>query len=230
MKHLFIPKALTVALIAASILSAQAEEAAKPEGRISTDLTKVLGGSKVNLDWNISYPVINLTDKVDTQVTVKFITLAIGPRWTVKFGTTIDGKYTQFYNGVSEEHSNYKLEPGAVVASTFKSHNTPIGFRARHARTQISTSGGWVDSNDPAMADQIIRLVDGDQVPSVAPVAGQRSVADILQPYSKDGYINIGNNQEIYIFELYTANKNHFGFDLQDLVLLVSYEQVDVTE
>ena len=82
-----------------------------PIGSIGAIETHVLPGQKANLTWQIAYPVSNFNE-TDTRVTARFITLATGPRNTVQFGTRIgDGPYVEFYNGVSEEHPDYDLEP-----------------------------------------------------------------------------------------------------------------------
>lgn len=217
---------MSLALV--GISQAQETDSAIPQGKITPAQIKVFEGSKVDLSWKISYPPTSLPPQVDTKVTVRFITCAIGPRWRLQFGTAVNGEYTEFYHGFSEEHPSYALTPGTVVSETFLSHTKSIEFRAKHEASRVR--GQWISSIDPAQEQQIIKLKNGDKVPSVAPVRGQRSVADILAPYSKNGVINISDTQEILLFELYTSDTRHFGFDLQDLVLLVSYEQVDVAK
>lgn len=199
-----------------------------PIGSLKALQSHVVADTKAELEWQISYPVHNFNE-TDSQVTVKFITAAIGPRWNLQFGLNINGEgYQEFYNGVSEENPAYSLSPGIVVADVFLERDLEIEFLAKHERSQIP--GQWVSSENPAQQQQIIKLKNGDPVPAVPPVQGQRSVADILSPYSRNGVISIGEHEKILLFELYTSDKDHFGFDIQDLILLVSHNQVALDE
>ena len=207
-------------------LSSREEAPQSPIGTISSRQAHVVSGANADLDWQISYPVHSF-NQTDSEVKVRFITCAIGPRWRIQFGTRLEGgSYNEFYHGFSEEHPSYSLTPGTVVSRTFLSAGEEIEFLVKHERSQVP--GKWVSSADPSLEHLIIELKNGDAVPDVAPVSGQRSVADILAPYSEDGKITIGDNEKILLFELFTTDVEHFGFDLQDLVLLVSHEQVEL--
>ena len=219
-------KILIAALASIGNVSASDERLSVPIGSLDALQEKVLSGTKADLEWKISYPVSNFNE-TDAEVTVQFITAAIGPRWNVQFGTRVNGgDYREFYNGVSEDNENYDLEPGTIVSRDFVGAGLDIEFIARHQRSRVE--GQWISSADSRLEHLIVEVNNGDPVPDVAPVPGQRSVADILAPYSKDGIITIGDNQKIFLFELYTSDSSHLAFDLQDLVLLVSYEQVSI--
>ena len=225
MKHINTPRWILFPLLSITgALSANENIQEVPLGNLNALQSIVIEGSKADLEWEITYPVHNFNE-TDAKVKVQFITCAIGPTWRIEFGTRIDGgAYQEFYHGVSEENSNYTLTPGTVVAENSVEAGQNIEFLARHERTQIDA--GWVSSTDPTQAQQVIRLVKGDPVPNVPPVPGQRSVADILAPYSTNGVMTIGEDQQIILFEIYTDNINSVGFDIQDLVLLVSFEQL----
>ena len=198
-----------------------------PQGSLKALQEKVLAGSRADIEWKISYPIHNFNE-TDAQVTVQFITAAIGPNPTFQFGTRAEGQaYEEFYQGVSEENSRYDLAPGTVVSTNFVEAHSELEFLLRHSRSRVP--GGWVSSVNPEHEHLIVTVENGDLVPDVAPVPGQRSVADILVPYSKDGVVTIGDNQQILLFEIFTTDTSHFGFDLQDVVLLVSYEQVEIS-
>ena len=201
-----------------------------PRGSLAALQQTVVAGSHADLDWRISYPVHNFNE-TDTEVTVRFITCAIGNGDVIRFGTrTGRGRYEEFYNGHSEGHPSYSITPETIVSKTYLSAGQEIEFLTKYNGSRISTSNGWVSSRNPAQAQQIIELHEGDPVPAVAPVPGQRSVADILAPYSANGVMTIGANQKIILFEVYTDDLDHYTFDLQDLILLVSYEQIDVEQ
>jgi len=228
MKIKSIPTSLALLALAGGQLTQANESFATPIGSLDALQKHVLVGDTVDLDWKISYPVHNFNE-TDSKVRVQFITLATGPNNTVSFGTRITGQsFREFYNGVSEEHPNYALTPGTNVSQDILEHGLTIEFLAKHSRSQVP--GAWVSSENPAHAHQIIELVHGDPIPKVTPVQGQRSVAEILAPYNENGTVSIGHNQKILLFEIFTSDVNHFGFDLQDLVLLVSHEQLALHE
>ncbi|MGJ8632513.1 MAG: hypothetical protein ACSHX7_01215 [Luteolibacter sp.] len=200
-----------------------------PIGSISALETYVATGEKATLDWQISYP-LSSTNTSDTArvMTVKFITAAIGKNSQFSFWTALPGESpVLFYTGISEDNPNYALDSGTVVAETVVEAGESIELIAQHHSAEKATLRGQTvstaDSND---VDNIIKLKNGDAVPLVDGVGDQRPVSQILAPYSDNGVITIGEHEEIYLFELWTSNVGGYGFDLQDLVLLVSYSQV----
>lgn len=204
------------------------EENSQPIGKIDSLQSIVKEGTKADLNWKISYPVHKF-NQTDSLVTVRFITAAVGPKWRINFGTRTNGApYEEFYHGFTEDHPSYALSPELIVSETLVSANEEIEFLLRHEASKIP--GAWVSSLNPAHKDQVIELHKGDQVPTVAGAGDQRSVAEILAPYSENGIVTIGENQRIILFEIYTTDKNSPGFDLQDVVLLVSHEQVPLED
>jgi hypothetical protein len=69
-------------------------------------------------------------------------------------------------------------------------------------------------------------LKDGDKVPQTTPAFQQGKIETFLKPYlSLDGRtVRIGNRDLIILVELGQTNPANSGFDLQDLVLLVTFE------
>ena len=199
-----------------------------PVGKIGAAETFVGAGEKATLNWEISYP-LNSGNPTETArlMTVKFITAAIGPNSTFSFWTALPGQSPiLFYRGISEDNRNYALNPGVVVAQSVVEAGETIELIAQHHQAHSSLRGKTVSTADPSDAQNIIKLKNGDPVPTVDGVGNQRPVSQILGPYSENGIVTIGEFEEIYLMELWTTNRNNRGFDLQDLVLLVSYEQV----
>ena len=229
MTNKFLLNSGAILCFAASSLSAQ-EALEIPIGSIDALEGQVIPGQRANLNWRIAYPITGDPDGHDTRVTAQFITLATGTRNPVLFGTRIgeDGPFVEFYNGVAEEHPDYALEPGTVIAETLLSAGDEIFFELRHSRTRIEQYGGVVST--ARENNLVIVLNRGDDVPPVPPVSGQRSVAEILEPYSSDGVMTIGSNQQIILMELFTDDEDHFGYDLQDAVILVSRDRVTLEE
>ena len=220
--------ALSFALVSSALAADEQEQ--QPIGSLEALRSQVITGETVGLQWKISYPVHNF-NQTDATVRVQFITCAIGPRSTIRFGTQITGgSYEEFYNGVSEEHPDYALSPETIISENAVEAGKEIDFLARHANSRITSHGGWVSSAFDDQAAQIIEVHRGDVVPDVPPVRGQRSVAEILAPYSENGIVTIGENQRILLFEVFTDDLEHNSFDLQDLVLLVSHDQISLDE
>ena len=219
------------AILCFAVSSLSAQEALEiPIGSIDALESHVLPGQKANLDWRIAYPVTGDPSGHDTRVTAQFITLATGPRNTVLFGTRIgeDGPFVEFYNGVAEEHPDYDLEPGTVIAETLVSAGEEIFFEFLHSKTRIEPFGGVVST--ARESNLVITLNRGDAVPTIPPVGGQRSVAEIVEPYSSNGVMTLGSNQQIVLMELFTDDEDHNSYDLQDAVILISRDRVTLEE
>ena len=214
------------ALLLACSSFASAQLLSQPIGSLEALKKIVNPGEKVGLDWQISYPVFNFNE-TDSEVTVRFITTALGPVSKLTFGTRLNGVYTEFYEGISEDNEAYALSPGTIVRRQFVPAGQEIEFLARH-HTHNLGGDGWVSSVADVDSNLVIVLKDGDPVPTLAP-PGQRSVAEILAPYSKNGIVDIGPNQKLICFEIFTANTNSLAYDLQDLVILVSHEQAPLS-
>ena len=80
-------------------------------------------------------------------------------------------------------------------------------------------SANIIESTNTA---QVRALRNGDAVPTVPGFQNQQSVAQSLGNYVRDGKINIGANQIIYLFEIGQTDPNARGFDLQDNIVLVT--------
>ena len=218
-------------LAGAVVASAQSDEPQGiPIGSLDALQSVVITGAKADLEWKISYPVHNFNE-TDATVRAQFITCAIGTRATIRFGTQITGgSYEEFYNGVGEEHPDYTLSPEAIISENIVEAGKEIDFLARHGSSRVTSHGGWVSTAFDDQAAQIIEVHRGDVVPAVPPVRGQRSVAEILAPYSENGIVTIGENQRILLFEVFTDDLEHNSFDLQDLVILISFDQVSLDD
>jgi hypothetical protein len=85
-------------------------------------------------------------------------------------------------------------------------------------------------SNAPEDKDFIYALVNGQKPPNVSGWDGQDSAKEFLRDYlDANGNISIGNNQIIYLFEMYHLKPNPGeqppgSYDLQDNVVLVTFE------
>ena len=72
----------------------------------------------------------------------------------------------------------------------------------------------------------ILTLKNGDVVPTDTAAFQQSLIEDFLKPYlAMDGKtVKIGNRELIVLMELGQTDPTHYGFDLQDLAVLVTFE------
>ncbi|MEZ5434456.1 MAG: hypothetical protein R3F31_25480 [Verrucomicrobiales bacterium] len=64
-----------------------------------------------------------------------------------------------------------------------------------------------------------------DTPPTTTPLYQQPTLESFLRPYLDDnGNIKIGPMDVIYLMELTHTDRNNGGFDLQDLVILVTFQ------
>jgi hypothetical protein len=69
-------------------------------------------------------------------------------------------------------------------------------------------------------------LKNGDRVPTTVPALNGNTIESFLKPYmnSSTKTVKIGDRDLILLMELGQTNTNASGFDLQDLVVLVTFE------
>lgn len=83
-----------------------------------------------------------------------------------------------------------------------------------------------VDSDDNSPLVMVLR--DGDTVPDINPYGDQLSIGEYISDHvdAATNTVTIGNNQVIYLYELYTTDLTSAYADFQDMVVLVSLEPV----
>ena len=85
-----------------------------------------------------------------------------------------------------------------------------------------SSTQYWTETS-PYPANTIV-LTHGDDLPAYLPLSGQQSLASFIDAYVDDnGKIDIDPTQVIIIMEVGTTNTNSTAFDMQDLVMLVTF-------
>ena len=236
------PAALAAAILAVCFatgprLAAQSTDPSIPVGALSAYPTIVQAGTHPVLTWGIDYPqvatdIVTIEDdntvvvKEDVVMDVRIIGAAVQfgtdrygrPLWgTVDAQVKADGatSWTRvFYN----THPN--VNPTQVVCTKAVRKGYPVDIRGRVSYNGTSYSyyaTGTTTRN-------VIALVHGDYPPAYAPAYSQGSVKSFLQPYlDASGRISIGPKDVIYLFELYTSNTSSPYFDMQDLVVLVTF-------
>lgn len=110
-----------------------------------------------------------------------------------------------------------KILPTSIYASQTVLQGQAIDFRSR-----VYNGNFWLNyRSTTALSSNVMTLINGD----LPPLSVINNVESYLQPYiDAGGYVNIGPKDVIMLFELGQTDPLSPGFDLQDLVLLVSFD------
>lgn len=215
--------------LACTIVSASASDT--PTGKLNVDRTLVRAGTKSQLNWQIQYPS-KVTDIVDVSSTGTIV-----PKSTLKMrvrtlgvafqsGSTLlplegswsknGGAWTRFFYGTGPSVVSTK-----VLIDTTVAKNDKINFGGRGW-----SGSSWFPFHDTSKTDKyVIVLKNGDSAPSYAPAYNQTSTKGFLAPFiDSTGKIKIGPRDLIILWEASTAAPGTTYFDMQDLVVLVTFE------
>ena len=108
-----------------------------------------------------------------------------------------------------------------ILIETNVKKGDQINFGARGKNGSI-----WYPFHHTAKDDRyVIVLKNGDKAPSYAPAYNQSGVESFLSPYiDGSGRIRIGPRDVIVLWEASTASPGSTYFDMQDLVVLATFE------
>lgn len=211
-----------------SIHSAFAADAI-PTGKLNVDRSLVRVGTRSQLDWQIAYPDAQLvpvklipTTKVRMRVRTLGVAFQSGKtllpfEGSWKINST---SWSVFFKG-----SAPSVVPTKVLVEQIVEANDTIRFRARGGAN--ATGSSWYSYHETNNNDQYaVVLKNGDAPPSYAPAYNQGNVKSFLSPYlDSTGKIKIGEQDLIILWEGSTAAPGTTYFDMQDLVVLVSFEK-----
>ncbi|MEP2775971.1 MAG: hypothetical protein ABJQ29_14025 [Luteolibacter sp.] len=202
-----------------------------PRGTLNVDKQLVRVGSRSNLDWNIEYPTV-IKDIVTVEPTGTIV-----PKKTLDMRVRVLGvafqsgstllpldAYCSFNNG-SWEKFFYGTGPtvvsSAILIDKKVKKTDRIDFGARGWG-----GSSWLPFNHTRETTKYVTVLGkGSSAPSYAPAYNQGSVTSFLRPYiDSSGKINIGERDLIILWESSTAAPGTTYFDMQDLVVLVSFE------
>lgn len=225
-----------VASLLAGLLSLASAFAADsiPTGTLSVDRNLVRVGAKSQLNWQIQYPAPPVTEVIDivTPNTIK-------PKQDLKMrvrvlGASFQESITSFLPVEvmwSKNNSSWSrvfygsqllVNPSTVVLNTTVKKNDKINFGGRGYRDL-----SWLPLyNTSANTNNLVMLQNGDKIPTTVPALQGGAIESFLTPYLKADKktVSIGNRDLILLMELGQTNINNSGFDLQDLVVLVTFE------
>jgi hypothetical protein len=206
-------------------------------GYLSAYPTVVRTGTYPTLNWNITYPSLvedyvdrdedgTLRPKRNIYMDVRILgaSYQIGtysngtPKWgTVESYVRADGasSFTRFFQGVQTQISPTKIYYTKLCRAGY-----PIDFRSR-----CNNGSSWLSyRSTESLTANVVALVNGERPPTTVPAFQQNNIEDFLRPYlDAQGKLKIGPMDVVYLFELGQTNPSASGFDLQDLVLLVTF-------
>ena len=236
--------AFTALWIGSTAIASANDTPEPPSGTLKVDRDLVRVGMKSQLDWEIEYPltgsnspgqdgdpsggVTDLIDIVPPQRIVPKKELIMRVR---VLGVAFQSGSKQMpldayisYNGSSWNRffygRSYDVEPGDVLVERTVSAGTTIDFGAR------GWINDWLPFHSTDKEDQYLKVLkNGDIAPSYAPAYSQGDIVSFLGPYMDDrGKVRIGDRDLIILWEAYTGEPGSKYFDMQDLVVLVTFE------
>ncbi|MDF1823931.1 MAG: hypothetical protein P1U68_04770 [Verrucomicrobiales bacterium] len=207
-----------------------------PTGSLSASPSVVQAGTYPSLEWNITYPetvteVVEIVDpgvitpKEDLYMDVRVLGASVsdGHTWRkVEAWIAADGDYyyDRFFKGTQLEVNPSKIYFTKLVREGEENH-----FGGRYIESNGQTQTFYHTANTNTI--NVRALVNGSSPPNYISAYGQGNISSFLEPYVDDqGKIDIGPMDVIYIFDLTHTDPNGWGFDMQDLVLLVTFRRV----
>jgi len=214
---------------------------AVPSGWLTAFPEVVRTGTHPELTWAISFPsnvpefvdvispaTLEITETVDVEVRVIGNGVTVHNTQTGEFIDWVDAEAYLSYGGGSYQRiffgSNLNVKPNKKVWSR---NSVPPGKKLRF--------GGryrWRGSTGPFRhseggTDNVRTLINGDIPPTTDPMHTAPTLEEFIEPYlDGDGRVSIGPMDVIVFMELthHDGQKDHQGYDLQDMVLLVTFK------
>jgi len=227
-------------LILIGILPTSATD--EPTGTLSVSSALVRENTQPTLTWDITHPSNDIDDivdvdpdgpitpKTDLRMDVRIIGASIGPSsnsWypvQAKVAANGSSNFVEIFDNIHPE-----VDPTEIYFSTLVTEGNSNYFSGQfHTRLKTAGSGnfGTLFSTQSA-SDNIIILKNGQTPPTYGGFNGQSDVTTFLEPYITDGKIDIGPRDLIILFELFATSTSSSAFDIQDLVLLLTFNEVE---
>ncbi|MEM9081322.1 MAG: hypothetical protein AAGC74_11595, partial [Verrucomicrobiota bacterium] len=216
----------------ASTSPAQLSLDVPPTGSLEASPRLVRAGTFPNLNWEINHPeVIDVVEipptneiipKQDLTMKVRVLGSAVSDGRNY-YDTQLWYKVNGGWNwGFLFQGKHLEVDPGVVVLERSVDEGDTIQFGGRYLNRYWWHTFFYSGSNTP----NLLALKNGEEVPEThAPSYHQATVESFLSPYlDEERRISIGPRDVILLFELTHTDTTHWGFDMQDLVVLVTFE------
>ncbi len=204
-----------------------------PKGTLSVDRDLLRIGAKSQLTWDIEYPapVTSVIDIVPPNIIkpkkdMKMRVRVLGASFQESIHSFLPVEVMMSKNSANWSRVFYGFQNTVVPNLVLTTQNVKKG-------DTINLGGrGWRDGrwltfyNTSMTTPNLVMLKNGDRVPSTVPALNGSSIESFLRPYmdTNSKKVKIGDRDLILLMELGQTNPNNSGFDLQDLVVLVTFE------
>lgn len=211
-----------------------------PVGSLSAFPTIVQTGTHPQLTWSVTVPEAVL-DVVTIEppgtllpnrclkMNVRVLGASVMAVWSNSAGQMTRWEWVPTEARISVNGNGFNriffdtqdnINPNYVVHSQTVRVGDRIDFGGRY---QFQGQWGpWFSSTNSA--NQVVALKNGDIPPTTTPLHEQPDIETFLLPYlDEQGRIKLGARDVIYLMELTHTDVSHAGYDLQDLVLLVTF-------
>lgn len=206
-----------------------------PVGNLTINRAFVRTGVKPLLNWEIQYPKtvrdmveIGAQDQITTRERSLMEVRVVGAAFQVG-STHTDLELKSSVGGSAWDRlflgNDSEPDPSQVVLSQVVEAGTRIDFSARASNGR----GSWYSTRDTAGRNSVSlqALTNGDSVPHYVPAYRQDTVESFLSQYiSSEDEVTIGPRDIIYLIELYSTDPDSSYFDMQDLVVVVSFKDI----
>lgn len=215
----------------------QATFPAMPSGWLTAFPTIVQTGTKPTLTWGINYPsivedyvtitppsTITADEEVDCEIRILGAGVTANSSGSSNYTfvptraeVSYDGgTYTQIFYG-----TNLVVNPNQVVYTKTVAKNKKLRFGGKYYYNK--SWGPYFNSQ--SSTPNVRSLVNGDVPPSNVPDYNAPSLESFLRPYlDPSGKVKIGPMDVIVFMELTHTDQSDIGYDLQDMVLLVTFK------
>jgi hypothetical protein len=217
-----------------SIGSSLAADNNVPTGTLTVDRDLLRVGAKSQVTWNITYPGSSVTSVIDIvtpniikpkkDLTMKVRVLGASFQESTTSFLPVEvmmsknnGAWSRIFYGLQTS-----VQPSLVVSSSTVKSGDTINLGGRGYRDRA-----WLPLyNTASSTKNLVMLKNGDTVPSEVPALNGLSIETFLKPYMDTAThkVKIGDRDLILLMELGQTNPDNSGFDLQDLVVLVTFE------
>jgi len=208
----------------------QSTDPAIPVGTLNVNMGMVRQGVAPTLGWSIEYPneiddIIDIdpNDEIETKTRLRVQVSVIGVGITDQYGREYPARSYIHYSSQGWKHvftgTGSQVDPTHFYDDRIVEAGETLRFAAK-----LYMGGYNYFYNE---SNNVKVLKNGDLPPNnAAGYSHQTSAAEFLRPYVKNGKLALGPLDVIYAAELTHSNSNHYGFDLQDTIILVRFTKV----